>query len=63
MQSALEQLGTECSIEEVMVLCPELTCNQVCIVIDYLSRAGGTYRPGLLTDRAHRTDVQTRGGS
>lgn len=32
---ALEQLGTECSIEEVMILCPELTWNQVFIGIDY----------------------------
>ena len=40
MQRALEQLGTECSIEGVMILCPELTRNQVCVVIDYLGRAG-----------------------
>jgi uncharacterized protein (DUF433 family) len=50
---ALEQLGTDCSIEEVANLCPELTRNQVIRAIDYLDRAGeirvtrdgnGTYR-------------------
>ncbi len=49
----LEQLGTACSMAEVMTLCPELTWNQMFLAIDYLSRAGqirvtrdgdGTYR-------------------
>lgn len=37
---ALEQLGTDCSMEEVVHLCPELTWNQVFLAIDYLSREG-----------------------
>ncbi|NGZ96007.1 MAG: hypothetical protein CV089_07730 [Nitrospira sp. WS110] len=50
---ALEQLGTDCSMEELANLCPELTRNQVIRAIDYLDRAGeirvtrdgnGTYR-------------------
>jgi hypothetical protein len=50
---ALEQLGTDCSIEEVANFCPELTRNQVIRALDYLGRAGeirvtrdgnGTYR-------------------
>lgn len=53
VQCALEQLGTDCSIEEVTNFCPELTGNQVIRAIDYLGRAGeirvtrddnGTYR-------------------
>ncbi len=32
---ALEQLGTDCSMAEVVTLCPELTRNQVFIAIDY----------------------------
>lgn len=50
---ALEQLGTDCSIEEVADHCPELTRSQVFRAIDYLGRGGevcvtrdgnGTYR-------------------
>lgn len=37
---ALEQLGTDCSMEELVDLCPELTWNQVFLAIDYLSRDG-----------------------
>ena len=37
---ALEQLGTDCSIEEVANFCPELTRNQVIRALDYLGRAG-----------------------
>ncbi|HEX9871911.1 MAG TPA: hypothetical protein VGC99_25600 [Candidatus Tectomicrobia bacterium] len=40
VQGALENLGTECPMEEVVGLCPELTWNQVFLAIDYLSRAG-----------------------
>lgn len=40
VQEALEDLGADCSMEEVTALCPELTWNQVFIAIDYLSRAG-----------------------
>jgi hypothetical protein len=40
VEDVLNQLGTDCSLEEVMNLCPELTWNQVFLAIDYLSRAG-----------------------
>jgi hypothetical protein len=40
VHDALAQLGTDCPIEEVMDLCPDLTWNQVFLAIDYLSRSG-----------------------
>ena len=40
VHSALDQLGTDCSMEEVVKLCPELTWNQVFLAIDHLSRSG-----------------------
>jgi hypothetical protein len=40
VHDALEQLGTDCPMEEVVGLCPELTWNQVFLAIDYLSRTG-----------------------
>jgi hypothetical protein len=40
VQDALEQLGTDCPMEEVAGLCPELTWNQVFLAMDYLSRTG-----------------------
>lgn len=40
VQAALEQLGTDCPMEEVAGLCPDLTWNQVFLAIDYLSRTG-----------------------
>jgi hypothetical protein len=40
VQQALENLGTDCPMEEVAGLCPELTWNQVFLAIDYLSRTG-----------------------
>ena len=53
----LEQVGTDCSMEEVMTLCPELTWNQVFIAIDYLSRAGQV-RVTLDGDRTYRVQAQ-----
>jgi uncharacterized protein (DUF433 family) len=53
----LEQLGTDCSIEEVMTLCPELMWNEVFIAIDYLSRAGQV-RVTLDGDRTYRVQAQ-----
>jgi hypothetical protein len=35
IRTTLEQLGTECPLEEVVDLCPEVTWNQV-----FLSRTG-----------------------
>jgi hypothetical protein len=40
VHSALEELGTDCPMEEIVGLCPELTWNQVFLAIDYLSRTG-----------------------
>lgn len=40
VHKALEQLGTDCAMEEVVGLCPDLTWNQVFLAIDYLSRTG-----------------------
>ncbi|WP_455371289.1 hypothetical protein [Petrachloros mirabilis] len=40
VQEALEKLGTDCPLEEVTGLCPDLTWNQVFVAIDYLSRIG-----------------------
>jgi hypothetical protein len=57
VQRVLEQLGTDCSIEEVMTLCPELTWNQVFIAIDYLSRTGEV-RVTLDGDRTYRVQAQ-----
>jgi len=50
---ALEQLGTGCSLAEVVPLCPELTWSQVFLAIDDLSRAGQVRvtRDGDGTDR------------
>ena len=48
---ALEQLGTDCALEEVTGLCPELTWNQVFLAIDYLSRSGQV----RVTRDPHRT--------
>jgi hypothetical protein len=40
VENALERLGTDCPMEEVVGICPELTWNQVFLAIDYLSRTG-----------------------
>jgi hypothetical protein len=40
VHDALARLGTDCPMEEVMDLCPDLTWNQVFLAIDYLSRTG-----------------------
>jgi hypothetical protein len=40
VHSALEELGSDCPLEEIVGLCPELTWNQVFLAIDYLSRTG-----------------------
>lgn len=53
---ALEQLGTECSMEEVVNLCPELTWNQAFLAIDYLSRAG-QIRVTLDGDKTYRVQI------
>lgn len=40
VRQALEQLGTDCAMEDVVGLCPDLTWNQVFLAVDYLSRTG-----------------------
>ncbi len=40
VHEALDQFGADCSKEEVLGLCPELTWNQVFLAIDYLSQTG-----------------------
>ena len=57
VHQALENLGTDCSMEEVASLCPDLTWNQVFLAIDYLSRTG---RVRVMVDsgRTYRVQVQ-----
>lgn len=40
VHEALERLGTDCPIEEVVGLCPDLTWNQVSLAMDYLIQTG-----------------------
>ena len=40
VHQALEEYGKDCSMEEVVGLCPDLTWNQVYLAIDYLSKTG-----------------------
>ncbi len=40
VHDALAQSGADCSKEEVLGLCPELTWNQVFLAIDYLRQTG-----------------------
>jgi hypothetical protein len=40
VQEALEDLGTDYPMEDVVRLCPGLTWNQVFLAIDHLSRTG-----------------------
>jgi hypothetical protein len=69
---ALEQLGTDCSLEEIVGLCPELTWNQIFLAVDHLSRTdqvrvtldpGRTYRIRLNhatgSERSYITTGQT----
>ena len=57
VHQALEKLGTDCSMEEVASLCPDLTWNQVFLAIDYLSRTGHV-RVMLDSGRTYRVQVQ-----
>jgi hypothetical protein len=54
---ALEQLGSDCSMEELVDLCPELTWNQAFLAIDYLSRSGQV-RVTVDGDRTYRVQAQ-----
>ncbi len=53
VHSALDQRGTDCSMEEMMHLCPELTWNQVVLALYYLSRSKQV-RVTLASDRTYR---------
>ncbi|HMS82397.1 MAG TPA: hypothetical protein PKD12_01950 [Nitrospira sp.] len=53
---ALEEHGKDCSMEEVVGLCPELTWNQVYLAIDYLNKAG-MVRVALDPDRTYTVQV------
>lgn len=56
VHGALEQPGTDCSMEEVVTLCPELTWNQVFLAIDNLSRSG-QIRVTPAGDRTYRVQA------
>lgn len=56
LHSVLEQLGADCSMEELVALCPELTWNQVFLAIDYLSRTG-QIRVTLDGERTYRVQA------
>jgi len=57
VHQALEKLGTDCSMEEVASLCPDLTWNQVFLAIDCLSRTGHV-RVMMDSGRTYRVQVQ-----
>lgn len=57
VKTTLEQVGTDCPLEAMMDLCPDLTWNQMFLAIDDLSRRGEV----LVTMEADRTyRVQVR---
>jgi hypothetical protein len=53
---ALEEHGKDCSMEEVVGLCPDLTWNQVYLAIDYLNKTG-MVRVALDPDRTYTIQV------
>ncbi|OQW31223.1 MAG: hypothetical protein A4E19_20560 [Nitrospira sp. SG-bin1] len=59
IRTTLEQLGTECPLEEVVDLCPEVTWNQVFLAIDHLSRTGQV-RVRLDTNRTYWVQTHHR---
>lgn len=56
VKTTLEQVGTDCPLEAMMDLCPELTWNQVFMAIDDLSRRGEV-RVTMETDRTYSVRV------
>jgi hypothetical protein len=56
VQGALENLGADCPMEEVVSLCPELTWNQVFLAIDHLSRTGQV-RVTLDAGKIYRVEI------
>jgi hypothetical protein len=59
VHDALEQLGTDCPMEDVTALCPDLTWNQVFLAVDYLSRSG-QIRVTLDAESTYRVAAQRR---
>lgn len=53
----LEQVGTDCPLEEMMDLCPDLTWNQMFLAIDDLSRRGEVQLT-MEADRTYRVQVR-----
>jgi hypothetical protein len=56
VQRTLAELGGDCSMEEMLTLCPELTWNQVFLAVDYLSRTG-QIRVTLDSNRTYRVQA------
>lgn len=56
VKTILEQMGTDCALEELMDLCPEMTWNQVFLAIDDLSRRGAV-RVTMEADRTYSVKV------
>lgn len=52
----LEQVGTDCPLEEMMDLCPDLTWNQMFLAIDDLSRRGEV-QVTMEADRTYRVQA------
>lgn len=57
VKTTLEQVGTDCPLEEMMDLCPDLTWNQMFLAIDDLSRRGEV-RVTMEADRTYRVQVR-----
>jgi uncharacterized protein (DUF433 family) len=56
VQRTLAERGGDCSMEEILTLCPELTWNQVFLAVDYLSRTG-QIRVTLDSNRTYRVQA------
>lgn len=56
VKTTLEQVGTDCLLDEMMDLCPDLTWNQMFLAIDDLSRRGEV-RVTMDADRTYRVQV------
>ena len=62
VKTTLEQVGTDCPLDEMMDLCPDLTWNQMFLAIDDLSRRGEV-RVTMDADRTYRVQVCRPEGS
>jgi hypothetical protein len=57
VKTTLEQAGTDCRLDDMMDLCPDLTWNQMFLAIDDLSRKGEV-RVTIEADRTYRVQVR-----